>query len=169
VKKYAGLAFAGVEFYSPNQINASGMTTLHFDLWTPDANKFGVKLVSTSNGADPQVNFTAASGAITTNGWVSLDIPLSQFTAANPALILSNLTQLLWVDNGSIPGGGVENGTFYIDNVYFWTTNGVAASIAQGSQVSWVAENSRSYQPQESTNGSTWSNLGSQLVGATPS
>ena len=168
VKKYAGLSFAGVEFYSPNQINASGMTTLHVDLWTPNANKFGVKLVSLGPTADPQVNITAGSGKITTNGWVSLDIPLSAFKAINPALDLANLQQLLWIDNNSIPGGGVENGTFYIDNVYFWTTNGVKSSIALGSQVSWTADSERSYQPQESPNGSTWSNLGGQVNGNTP-
>ena len=123
VKSYVGLQYAGVEFTGVNYINASGYTTLHVDVWTPDANKFGVKIVSLAPGGvqDPQVNFTAASGAITSGTWVSLDIPLSQFLALKPGLVLTNLQQLLWVDNNTVPGGGVEGGSFYIDNVYFYS------------------------------------------------
>lgn len=171
VKKYSTLAYAGVEFYTPNAINAGGMTNLHVDLWTPNANQFGIKLVSLNPTVDPQINITAGSGAITSNGWVSLDIPLNTFTAANSALVLSNLQQLLWVDNGTV-GGGVQNGTFYIDNVYFWkpssvtTTNSVKSSIKLGDQVSWAASSGNTYQPQTSADATTWVNLGNALSGS---
>ncbi|MSU58859.1 MAG: hypothetical protein EXS35_11955 [Pedosphaera sp.] len=120
VKKYLGLNYAGVEFYGGNHVDATGLNTLHVDLWTPNANQFGIQLVSLVTGTQAgQVNFTPASGTITTNGWVSLNIPLTQFTAANPNLILTNLEQLLWIDNQA---GGYVNGNFYIDNVYFYAT-----------------------------------------------
>ena len=164
VKRYSGLAYAGVEFYDANAINVGGFTALHVDLWTPDANQFGVKLVSFDAGhPEAQVNITPASGTITNNGWVSLDIPLSQFTALNPNLTLTNLQQLLWIDNQV---GGIQNGTFYIDNVYFWTTNGIKSSIALGKKVSWTADNVKSYQPQKSADNSIWVNVGGLLSGS---
>jgi hypothetical protein len=119
VKKYLGLNYAGVEYYNPNQIDASAYNTLHVDLWTPNANQFGIQLVSLTGGTQAgQVNFLPAGGIVSTNHWVSLNIPLSQFASANPNLLLNNLEQLLWIDN---QGGGVQNGDFYIDNVFFYS------------------------------------------------
>ena len=118
VKRYTGLQYTGVEFYSP-LIDVRDMTTLHVDVWTPDANQFGIKLVSTVGG-EYQLNLN--SSTITSNTWVSLDIPISQFTAGNPAMDMSKLMQLLWVDNGTV-GTEITGGTFYMDNVYFWSNN----------------------------------------------
>jgi hypothetical protein len=119
VKSYLGLNYAGVEFYSPNQINATSYNTLHVDVWTT-ANQLAIKLVSTINGAAPELIYPASSGVITSNHWVSLDIPLSAFTNLAPTLDLANLDQLLWVDNVDIPGSGVQLGKFYFDNIYFY-------------------------------------------------
>lgn len=123
VKKYASLQYAGVEFYDPNQIDATGYNTLHVDVWSPDANQFGVQIVSLNPTIGPQVNFTPDSGTITTNKWIGLDIPLSAFTNVNPALVLSDLQQLLWIDNQN---GGLTGSTFYVDNVYFYNAAAVA-------------------------------------------
>jgi hypothetical protein len=164
VKSYAGLAFGGVEFYDPNQIDTSAYSALHVDVWTPNANQFAVQLVSLAPTVNAQVSFTNGSGTITSNNWISLDIPLNQFAAANPAVLMNHLQQLLWIDNATA-GSGVQNGTFYIDNVYFWTTNVVKSSISPGASISWTANSTSSYQPQQSANNSTWSNLGPVLVG----
>jgi hypothetical protein len=120
VLEYSSLLFAGVEFYNPGQIDAAPYDSLHVDFWTPTANQFGVNLVSIDAGVHQtaQIDFLPASGVITSNGWVSLDIPLSRFTAVNSSLELTNLQQLIWVDNQG--GGGIQGGTFFIDNVYFW-------------------------------------------------
>lgn len=119
VKKYLGLSYAGVEFIGA-PVNASAYNTLHVDVWTPNANQFGIQLVSLDPTTQAgQVNFLPASGKITTNKWVGLDIPLAQFTDANGNLDLTNLKQLLWIDNQG--GGGYVNGNFYIDNVYFYS------------------------------------------------
>ncbi|HEY1789423.1 MAG TPA: hypothetical protein VGJ73_14790 [Verrucomicrobiae bacterium] len=45
----------------------------------------------------------------------------------------------------------------------------LALSVQQVEQVSWTANSSDSYQPQRSTDGSTWSNLGGVLTGSTVS
>lgn len=158
VMSLPGLSYVGVEFYDPNQIDTTGFSALHFDVWTLNANQIGVQLVSLAPTVAAQVYVTIS----TTNHWVGIDIPLSQFTAEAPSVVLNNLQQLLWVDNG---GSGTQGGTFYIDNVYFWTTNQVQASISQGEQVSWTANFADSYQPQKSANGSTWANLGGLLSG----
>ena len=114
------------------------------------------------------INFTSGSGVITSNSWLSIDIALSQFLAANPSLVLSGLQQLLWVDNGTV-GGGVQGGDFYIDNVYFYRwppeTNGVHASIVSGTLVSWTASSANSYQPQKSADNSNWTDFGPVLSG----
>ena len=44
-------------------------------------------------------------------------------------------------------------------------TNTVAISVAQGEQVSWTAQSANSYQPQQSSDNATWSNIGGLLSG----
>ena len=67
------------------------------------------------------------SGLITSNHWVSLDIPLSTWTDLNPNLDFAKLIQMLWTDNF---GAGVQNGNFYIDNVYFYNNTPIIQSPA---------------------------------------
>jgi hypothetical protein len=145
VKEYANLQFAGVEFYdtldgdnvggaTDYSINASSYTTFHVDVWTPNANQLGIQLVSLNPTVGPQVDFLPASNTITSNNWISLDIPLSQFTATNSALVLSDLQQMLWIDNEA--GGGVTGGIFYIDNVYFYNNAPIITAALSGGTIS---------------------------------
>ena len=133
VKSYLGLSYAGVEFYNPNWINASPYTTMHVDVYTSNANQLAIKLVSTAGAHGNQaaeIFRPASGGVIISNQWVSLDIPLSEFLAANPNLDLTKLDQLLWIDNGDIAGPGVQLGNFYFDNIYFYSaTIPLSASI----------------------------------------
>lgn len=144
VKKYGNLQYAGVEFYDTSNgdnvggatdysIDASSYSTFHADVWTPNANQLGIQLVSLNPTVGPQVDFLPASHTITSNNWISLDIPLSQFTNINNALVLSHLQQMLWIDNEG--GGGVTGGNFYIDNVYFYNNNSaptITATLSGG-------------------------------------
>lgn len=156
VKKYAGLQYAGMEFYG-NPINVTAYNTFHIDVWTPNANQLGIKLVSLTGGTqDPQVNVSAASGLITTNHWVGLDIPLSAFATAFPGWDPSNLQQMLLVDNSSA-GTGVQGGTFYVDNVYFYTAAASApnlsTSLSGGNiNLSFSTQSGTSYTVQYKTN-----------------
>jgi hypothetical protein len=113
VENLPGLSYVGEDYYSPYQIDTTPYNTFHIDLWTAQGNQFYIQLVSLSPTEAAQVGvFNFA-----TNQWVGIDIPLSQFAAANPATDLSNLQQLLWVDN---VGPGLQSASFYFDNVYFY-------------------------------------------------
>ncbi|MFH6997019.1 hypothetical protein ACHRVZ_03745 [Flavobacterium sp. FlaQc-57] len=113
VKKYSDLNFVGIEPVST--IDASGMTHFHVDVWSADFTEFRVKLVDFgANGVyngggddkEHELKFTApAKGS-----WVSLDIPLSDFTGLTTR---GHIAQLIYSGN---PSG---THTIYIDNVYF--------------------------------------------------
>ena len=108
---YLEFNFVGIQFANPT-VNATSMTHLHVDIYLPNplsANaQFRIELVDF--GAD-------VAGAVTTNitvaqsqQWISLDIPLANFTGLTSR---ANLAQIIFVDvNGNIP-------SFYADNIYF--------------------------------------------------
>jgi hypothetical protein len=113
-KKYTNLNFVGVETVN-NQINASAMTHIHVDVWTPNLTAFRIKLVdfgangiyqgSPNDDVEHELSFTPTQG-----GWNSYDIPLTNFTGL---ITKSHIAQLIFSGN---PSGA---GTVYIDNVYF--------------------------------------------------
>lgn len=119
-KKYTGLNFNGIETIG-TPVDASAMEFLHLDIWTPNITTFRVKLVdflgdgfAGANGdTEAELEFTPTQGE-----WVSLDIPLSDFTDAGMTS-LSDLSQYII---SSAPGG---SGIVFIDNVYFWRTPSV--------------------------------------------
>jgi len=138
-------------------INASSYDTFHVDVWTPNANQFGVQLVSINPTQAGQVDFLPASGTITNFGWISLDIPISAFTSVNPNIDLTDLQQMLWINNQG--GGGTTGGTFYIDNVYFYKSSTVVvsptitASLSGGSiHLAFPTQNGSNYDVQYKTN-----------------
>ncbi len=117
-KKYTNLSYAGIEFVSPT-IDATGMTHLHLDLWTPDATSapslFHIKLVDfgangvwDGGGDDVEHEITLDENTMATGNWVSVDLPLSSFTALTTR---AHLAQLI------ISG---DPDTVYVDNVYFY-------------------------------------------------
>ncbi len=114
VKKYSNLNFVGIETVS-NQIDASNMTNFHFDMWTPDATQFRVKLVdfgadgAFGGGDDTEHELTYETPAIAQ--WNSYDIPLSDFTGLTST---NNIAQLIFA---GMPAGSA---TTFIDNLYFY-------------------------------------------------
>ena len=114
-KKYTNLIFAGIEFTS-SMIDASAMTHLRMDIWTPDATTaatFKVKLVDFGANAafgggddvEHELSLTrTTTPALATGSWVTLDIPLSQFTGLTTKghlaqLIIAGDLRTLYVDN----------------------------------------------------------------------
>lgn len=172
VKSYLGLQYYGVEmnpdYNGGADVNASAYSTLHVDVWTT-ANQLAIKLVSTINGAAPELIYAASSGVITSNHWVSLDIPLTAFTALNSSLDLTHLSQLLWIDNGDISGPGVQGGNFYIDNVYFYsnasaTSPTITAGFSGGNRsLTFATQNGFTYTVQYKNNltDASWTTLSS--------
>lgn len=114
VKKYSELNFVGIETVG-NQIDASEMEFFHTDVWTADATEIRIKLVDFgANGAfdgggdDVEHEITIANPQ--TNSWLSLDIPLADFTGLTTR---ANISQLIY------SGQPAGSATLFIDNVYF--------------------------------------------------
>ena len=105
ILKYSSLNYSGiVTNYDPGT-DISGMTHVRFDYWTLDTTKLGLKLVNTSyEDGDLKKEALASVSAISKGKWVSVEIPLSDYT--NDA---SKFMQLVWDGNGDV----------YIDNLYF--------------------------------------------------
>ena len=132
VKLYTNLSYAGIEFVSQT-IDATYLTRFHMDIWTPDPTvepaAFLVKLVdfgadgAWSGGDDTEHELTFTAPTLQTGSWVSLDMPLSDFTNMTAQ---AHLAQLII--------SGTPN-TVFVDNVFFYyTTTGVedgAASLPQ--------------------------------------
>lgn len=113
VLQYTNLNFTGLEFLGDNIIDASESTTLHLDIWSPDANEFKIKLVDFGAdgefGGGDDTEHEINLGATATNQWVSYDILLSDFVGLTST---ENLAQIIFVNN---PGG-----TLFVDNLYFY-------------------------------------------------
>jgi hypothetical protein len=122
VKEYTGLGFVGIEFYdtpaNQNEIDASAMTALHLDLWTPSAKTFRVKLVDFGanknyGGGDDSEAEVAVSASLMDQTWVPIEIPMSDFLGKNPAWKRSHLAQII------LASDDMPKATVYLDNLYF--------------------------------------------------
>ena len=100
-----GLDYQGHIFAAQD---ASGMTHLHFDAWVENAGDLTATLISLNATQEAPVTTTLAAGS-----WVSVDIPLTDFTTANSSINLAAIEQFKWV-------GAASLGYIYIDNLYFW-------------------------------------------------
>ena len=117
MKKYSSLDFVGIETVS-STIDASGMTHFRTDVWSADFEVFKVKLVDFGadgmfgGGDDVEHEITIENP--TQGEWVSLDIPLSDFTGLTTR---SHLAQLIYV------GAPAGNNTVFVDNIYYYNDN----------------------------------------------
>jgi hypothetical protein len=117
--KYENLNYQGTAFASP--IDASAMTMLHIDFWTDDSTAFDGFLISSAPAE------TAHTFAITTLEWVSVDIPLSEFSSV---VDLADVIQMKFDGNGTI----------YFDNIYFHNGTLAAAAPAEAAPTPAHAE-----------------------------
>ena len=106
--RYANLNYQGTTFNNDKQ-DVSGMTHLHIDYHTTNSTELQFFLIV--DGVEEAYDIKANEG-ITTGSWVSLDIPLSNWTIA-----LATLREIKVVGNGTI----------YFDNWYFY--DGATASV----------------------------------------
>ena len=121
VKKYTNLDFLGIE--PTSTLNVANMDTFHIDVWRSNAAAdFKIKLVDFgADGAyaggddkEHEIIFNAANNnAVAANEWVSLDIPLSQFSGMSTK---EHFAQLVI---GSTIDGKASGESLWIDNVYF--------------------------------------------------
>lgn len=125
-KKYLMGTYNIAEYTTSGTMDISSMTTLHMDIWTPDAittEVFKVKLVdygangSWDGGGDDtehELTFDASSTpALASENWISFDIPIADFTGMTGHQHFAQL-----IVSGDL-------GTIYIDNVYFYDDGSV--------------------------------------------
>ena len=125
--RYKNLNFVGVEFTSP-VINAAAMTTFHLDIWTPETinagSQFKIKLVDFgangvyAGGDDSEHEITIPASSLSSQNWISLNIPLASFTGLTSR---AHLAQLIF-------SGSLSN--VLVDNVYFFQNSSVPTSAA---------------------------------------
>ena len=130
-KKYSDLNFAGIETVA-SPIDASGMTHVHFDLWTPDATTVRFKLVDfgatggfSGEGGDGEGDDTEHELVWenpTQSEWVSYDLPLADFTG------LTNTTNMAQYIFSALPEGAA---TIFIDNMYFYNADATSNELAE--------------------------------------
>lgn len=103
---YESLNYTGIVTDYGNPTNLAGFKYAHFDYFTPDATTLGLKLVNTNFGdGDPLKEDIEYLANITQGTWVSVDIPLANYTTD-----VSAITQLIFESSGA---------KVYIDNFYF--------------------------------------------------
>lgn len=95
--RYGGLNYQGTELAS--NLDVSEMNFLHIDYWTQNSSSLDIFLISPG---PVESNF---SMSVPTDGWRSIDIPLSEFSPVD----LQNIFQFKFEGNGDI----------YLDNIYF--------------------------------------------------
>ena len=112
-KKYSALDFVGVEATGANIINAGNMTKFNFDLWTPNATTFRVKLVDF--GAD-----AAFGGGDDTEHEIVLNPTLGQWNKYEVLLSdfvnLTSKNHIAQIIFSALPTG---TSTVFLDNIFF--------------------------------------------------
>ena len=116
IKRYTQLNFVGIQFTAPT-INASAMTHFHIDIWTPDpvgpSTTFKILLADIgADGAfggndDSSHEITINSSSLSSQSWISLDLPLTLFPGLTSRAHLAQV-----VLSGDLPN-------LFVDNVFF--------------------------------------------------
>jgi hypothetical protein len=119
--RYRNLNFVGIEFKNPT-INITSMTHFHMNIYTPDPTDLPANFKVLLADAGPNNNLgdsddklhelTFTSPTLVTNNWVTIDVPLSNFTGLTTR---ANLVQM--VLSGTLPN-------VFVDNVYFYISDG---------------------------------------------
>jgi hypothetical protein len=116
--RYTQLNFVATEFKNPT-INVSQMTHFHVDIQIPESidpgdfisielGDFGPNNVF-GGGDDSSGRVTISSASLTSNTWISLDIPLADFGLSSR----NNLAQIFFISDATIS-------TLLVDNMYFY-------------------------------------------------
>ncbi len=127
VLNYTNFNFVGIQFSSPT-VDASVMSHLHVDLYMPNAipsgANFKVQLVDfgadgvAGGGDDKGSTVTYTSPTLVTKNWISLNIPLSNF---------SGLTSKTHIGQIIFEGTNITN--FYADNIYFYNDGSIIPPV----------------------------------------
>ena len=111
VLKVSDLNYQGIVFHSTD---LSGMGSVHLDIWSEDAGKVKVFLISEAGTSDA-VEVGTVIELTQAGDWNSFDIPLSSFPGVN----LGSVNQMKLDSTASAVGDSTGLDTLYIDNLYF--------------------------------------------------
>ncbi len=139
---YTGLNYQGIDF-AGNAQDVSGMTHLHIDYWTQNSTTLNAYLIS----SDPVE--TAKALTVPTTGWVSIDIPLADFSPVD----LADVVQMKFDGDGDI----------YLDNIYFYKT--ASSGGAQDNVVSIFSDDYTNIAVNEW--GPNWGDSSSRIIDGT--
>lgn len=177
IKKYSGVDFVGIELASPTDLTLAD--SVHIHMWTPTAATFGLKLVNAGGGPANEnlVWFDGLPGTFNRPAplqgqWNTFSLPLSLFATLNGALRLTNRNAIIQILFVGMPP--FTDNTYYVDNIYFSSTNNVlnplpvdfqSFSITKSSnaaQLSWIVANEinlNSYEVERSIDGRNFKNI----------
>lgn len=115
VINYTDLNFVGIGFFDEvPPVNATDMTTLHLDIKVNEAIGPGdfirLELLNSVGNNQTAGSFTIDGSALTTDQWVSFDIPLADFTGLSDR---SQLGLLFFISDSTISD-------IFVDNIYFY-------------------------------------------------
>ncbi len=115
VINYTDLNFVGIGFFDEvPPVNATDMTTLHLDIKVNEAIGPGdfirLELLNSVGNNQTAGSFTIDGSALTTDQWVSFDIPLADFTGLTDR---SQLGLLFFISDSTISD-------IFVDNIYFY-------------------------------------------------
>lgn len=109
--KYANANYQGIDI--GESIDLTAFESVHIDVWSGDYSSIPFFLIS------PGPVEKSVTLDVTPNQWNSIEIPLSEFTSQG--LDISDIFQFKFDVTGA-PGG-----TFYIDNLYFFSESNATA------------------------------------------
>ncbi len=124
--QYTNLNFVATEFKNPT-INISQMTHFHVDIQireavdpadfiTVELGDFGPN-GAFGGGDDKSGNVKFLSASLSSNQWISLDIPLANFTGLTNR---SNLAQIFFISSDGTSNNTPTISTILVDNMYFY-------------------------------------------------
>ncbi len=131
--------------------DVSSMQFLHVDIYPTTVTTMQIGIVA------PAGNEYHPANTLVANQWNSFDISLADFKTGKPSLDLTKLTQV---------GFWGMNGTFYLDNVYFYTN--VVPSLVVSTVSLTIAQPATSTNTFGITTSSTWT-VASDQTWLTPS
>ena len=124
--QYTNLNFVATEFKNPT-VNVSQMTHLHVDFQIRETLKpnafitiqlgdFGAN-AAFGGGDDTSGQFKITTPNLSSNQWISRDIPLSSFTGLTGR---NNMAQIFFISADGTSGNQSTVSTLWVDNMYFY-------------------------------------------------
>ena len=125
ILNYTNFNFVGIQMSSPT-VDASGMSTMHMDMFVPDAIESGatftIQVVDYGDdgvyGNDDSSHTTTVTSSLVSQNWISFDLDFDDMTGLTSR---SHIGQIIFV------GSNLSN--FYADNIYFYNDGSIIPSV----------------------------------------